>query len=134
MSQFDKISFGAQLVWFSLCFFLAYYFLIKYILPLILVSLKVREWRLDLIKKETKHMEVLTNIWSLIIINNYYRIFLKKNIDLVKELIKQKNIYLDSTKFYLMYLMQEGVQEYQLNIADILSREKIFNVIKEDEN
>jgi len=80
MSQIDKLNFVPHLFWFVVLFFIFYFLIFSYILPLIYQTLKVRELFLTFIINESLLYDTIFTVvyttYNINLINIFMKVFL----------------------------------------------------------
>lgn len=94
MSQIDKLNYIPHLFWFILLFFIFYFLIFSYILPLIYQTLKVRELFLNFIIHESLLYDVFYSVISSTYNTNLTSIFVKVFLNFLKLLRNVNNFAL----------------------------------------
>lgn len=92
MSQIDKLNYIPHLFWFLILFFLFYFLVFSYILPLIYQTLKVRELFLNFIINESLLYDVFYYVVTITYNTNLTGIFAKIFINFLKFFRNVNNI------------------------------------------
>jgi hypothetical protein len=125
MSQFDAVSFLGQILWFIIFFIGSYYIMMRYILPEIYISLKVREWRMRTLEKEKENMEIIFGLWNNMIKNIYSEI-LRKGEFYLKGIVIRRNFFIDFCKNTCLMGIDESGAEHVEKMKEIIIRSKIL--------
>jgi len=92
MSQIDKLNIITNLFWFSMVFFIFYFVVFSYFLPLIYQSLKVRELFLNYIIYEILLYDIFYYVISINYQGNLFNFFVRIIANFLKNLRNVNNI------------------------------------------
>jgi len=134
MSQFDKISFASQIFWFCSFFFVAYFLLLRFVLPRIYTTLKVREWRLTRLEHEVKHAENILLVWSTIVNSSVYRGSIVSLNEFLSVLSSRRLMYVELSKHLMFSELSNKVNSSNFFVSkasDVLTRQRLVSMLSD---
>jgi hypothetical protein len=134
MAQFDVVSYSSQVFWFTLFFFAGYYVVVRFVLPAIYSSLRVREWRLSVLEQEIRHNENVLMFWTFLVMGRFYAGSSLISFEYVRSIIERKNLFNDFAKFSMFEPYLRSVQGtdsalYMDKTADVVCRQRMLTSI-----
>jgi hypothetical protein len=131
MSQFDKLSFSSQLMWFVIFFIGAYLIFLKLVLPQIYVSIRVRERRMNKMRLENKKSELMLIIWAISYNKEIYEELVKESTNFIEKMLERKRLYskvIKTTIYYTDMCEEENMVATIDKVSDIILKQNIMNI------
>jgi len=102
MPQLDKLIFLPQIIWYLIIFIAIYIYVLKYILPIVSRTIKIREKYINELTIKSKEIEKVNTV-------NYKHQIILKN-ELEKQLVEEKIILSEELNDIKMILVEEYIK------------------------